>query len=134
LAQCFADLTGCGFGQEIEGESMADTTVKKVEATSSPSGEMGQRYLASGKRVSMRLWEAEPPGDGKPATHRDYETVGYVIGGRAELHFEGQLVELSPGDSWLVPAGAERRYRILEPFTAVEATASPAQVHARGRL
>jgi hypothetical protein len=92
LAQCFADLTGCGFGQEIEGESMADTTVKKVEATSSPSGEMGQRYLASGKRVSMRLWEAEPPGDGKPATHRDYETVGYVIGGRAELHFERQLV------------------------------------------
>jgi quercetin dioxygenase-like cupin family protein len=113
---------------------MADTTVKKVEATSSPSGDKGQRYLASGKRVPMRLWEAEPPGDRKPATRRDYETVGYVIGGRAELHIEGQLVKLSPGDSWLVPARAEHRYRILEPFAAVEATATPAQVHARDRL
>jgi hypothetical protein len=34
---------------------MADTTVKKVEAASSPKGEMGQRYLVAGKRVSMRL-------------------------------------------------------------------------------
>ena len=134
LVQCFADVSGYGSGQTMGGESMADKTVKKVEATSSPSGEMGQKYLASGKRVSMRLWEAEPPGDGKPATHRDYETVGYVIGGRAELHIEGQLIILAPGDSWLVPAGAKHRYRILEPFTAVEATAPPAQVHARDRM
>ena len=39
---------------------MADTTVKKVEAASSPKGEMGQRYLVAGKRVSMRLWRDEP--------------------------------------------------------------------------
>jgi hypothetical protein len=32
--------------------AMADTTVKKVEAASSPKGEMGQRYLVAGKRVT----------------------------------------------------------------------------------
>jgi hypothetical protein len=41
---------------------MADTTIKKVEAGSSPLGEMGQKYLVAGKRVSMRLWTDEPGG------------------------------------------------------------------------
>ena len=110
---------------------MTDTTVKKVSAATSPTGELGQKYLVSGKRVSMRLWEAEPPGAGKTESRRDYETVGYVISGRADLHLEGQHIRLEPGDSWLVPAGAEHRYDILETFTAVEATAPPAQVHDR---
>jgi hypothetical protein len=30
-----------------------------------------------------------------------------------------------------VPADAEHRYRVLEPFTAIEATSPPAQVHGR---
>ena len=110
---------------------MSDTTVKKVSSATSPRGELGQRYLASGKSVSMRLWQDEPPGEPKPSSRRDYETVGYVLGGRAELHLEGQTLRLEPGDSWLVPKGAEHSYKILEPFTAVEATAPPAQVHGR---
>ena len=110
---------------------MADSTVKKVEGSSSPKGEMGQVYLASGKRVAMRLWRDEPPTEGKPPARRDYETVGYVIAGRAELVLEGQTLRLEPGDSWLVPADAEHTYKILEPFTAVEATSPPAQAHGR---
>jgi quercetin dioxygenase-like cupin family protein len=108
-----------------------DTTVKKVSAAHSPKGDMGQTYLVSGKRVSMRLWQSEPEGIEKRPSQRDYETVGYVIEGRAELHLEGQKVLLEPGDSWLVPPGAEHRYAILERFTAIEATAPPAQVHRR---
>ncbi|HEX6012395.1 MAG TPA: cupin domain-containing protein [Geminicoccaceae bacterium] len=108
-----------------------DTTVKKVSSATSPKGEMGQVYLASGKRVAMRLWRDEQPQADKPAVTRDYETVGYVIAGKAELTVEGQTVRLEAGDSWLVPAGAEHAYRVLEPFTAVEATAPPAQVHGR---
>jgi quercetin dioxygenase-like cupin family protein len=110
---------------------MTETTVKKVSSAHSPRGEMGQKYLVSGKRVSMRLWATEPAGAEKPPGRREYETVGYVINGRAELHIEGQKLILEPGDSWLVPAGAEHRYVILEPFTAVEATSPPAQVHGR---
>jgi mannose-6-phosphate isomerase-like protein (cupin superfamily) len=108
-----------------------DTTVKKVSSAASPKGEMGQVHLASGKRVALRLWRDEQPGADKPPARREYETVGYVIAGRAELTVQGQTLRLEPGDSWLVPAGAEHAYRVLEPFTAVEATAPPAQVHGR---
>ena len=110
---------------------MTDTTVKKVSSAHSPLGDEGQVYLASGKRVSMRLWRDEEPTQDKPPSKHDYEVVGYVIYGRAELLIEGQTVSLEPGDSWVVPADAEHTYRILERFTAVEATAPPAQVHGR---
>jgi quercetin dioxygenase-like cupin family protein len=85
---------------------MSDTTVKKISSRGSPHGEMDQTYLVSGKRVSLRLWRNEKP-QKKAATRRDYETVGYVLAGYAELMVEGQTVSLEPGDSWLVPAGAE---------------------------
>ncbi|CAF1690478.1 unnamed protein product, partial [Adineta ricciae] len=57
---------------------------------------------------------------------------GFVISGKAELHFENdQKVLLSPGDSWIVPKGAKHTYKILENFTAVEATHPPAEVKNR---
>ena len=91
---------------------------------------MGQKYLASGKRVSMRLWEAEPSSGDKPPSRREYETVGYVIGGRAELYLADQKVTLEPGDSWLVPP---------QPSTATPSWSGsrrskrrhPAEVHGR---
>ena len=110
---------------------MRDTSVTKVDSTNSPEGEMGQKYLASGVDISMRLWTDKQPEDYKPATKRDYETVGYVIKGKAELRIEGQVVLLEPGDSWVVPKGSTHAYKILEPFTAVEATCPPAFVRGR---
>lgn len=110
---------------------MSDSTVIKVSSQSSPKGSLGQKYLAIGKKVSMRLWENEQPGEPKPESQRPYETVGYVIQGRAELHLEGQMVLLEPGSSWVVPEGSSHTYKILEPFTAVEATCPPAEVHGR---
>ena len=110
---------------------MSDTTVTKVDSQNSPKGEMGQKYLASGKSVAMRLWDKEQPGEPKPAEARDYETVGYVLSGKAELHLEGQMVKLEAGDSWVVPQGASHTYVITEAFSAIEATSPPAHVHAR---
>jgi quercetin dioxygenase-like cupin family protein len=110
---------------------MTDMTVTKVSSASSPTGDQGEVYLASGKRMSMRLWRDEPPTRDKPSRKHEYEVVGYVIAGSAELEIESQTVRLEPGDSWVVPAGAEHTYRILETFTAVEATAPPAQVNER---
>ncbi|TGE25643.1 cupin domain-containing protein [Hymenobacter aquaticus] len=110
---------------------MADTTITKVDSAYSPKGHDGEKYLASGIHVAMRLWENEQPGEAKPAATRPYETVGYVISGRAELHLEGQMVVLETGNSWVVPKGASHTYKILEAFTAVEATSPPAQVHGR---
>jgi quercetin dioxygenase-like cupin family protein len=97
----------------------------------SPHGEMGQKYLASGINIAMRLWEDQEPDDNLEISTRDYETVGYVIEGKAELHLEGQMVILEKGDSWVVPKGASHGYKILETFTAVEATTPPAQAHGR---
>jgi len=116
-----------------EEATMSDTTVMKVDSRTSPKGELGQKYLASGIHLSMRMWEDEQPGaqkEGQPVT-RPYETVGYVIDGRAELHIEGQMVLLEPGNSWVAPRGSSHMYKILEPFTAVEATSPPAQAHGR---
>lgn len=110
---------------------MSDSSVIKVTSQTSPTGKMGQKYLASGVKVSMRLWENEQPGESKPPASRDYETVGYVIAGKAELHIEGQMVLLEPGSSWVVPKDASHTYKILEPFTAVEATSPPAEVYNR---
>jgi quercetin dioxygenase-like cupin family protein len=110
---------------------MSDTTIIKIDSAHSPRGHHGEKYLASGKTVSMRLWEAEQPGEPKEPVAREYETVGYVISGRAELHSEGQVVLLETGNSWVVPQGASHTYKILESFTAVEATHPPAQVHGR---
>lgn len=110
---------------------MNDTTVKKVASAQSPTGENGLVYLASGKRMAMRMWRDEAPTRDKPPHKHDYEVLGFCIGGRAELDLEGQTVTLEPGDSWLVPADAEHTYRILEPFTCVETTAPPFHVHGR---
>ena len=110
---------------------MTDTTVKKVSAAHSPKGDMGRTYLVSGKRLSIRLWRTGPEDSEKAPSRREYETAGYDLEGSAELQIEGQSIRLEPGDSWLVPPGAEHRYAALEPFVVLEATAPPAQVHGR---
>jgi len=110
---------------------MADTTVMKVDSRYSPKGEMGQKYLASGVSLSMRLWENEQPGTPMQDVVRQYETVGFVIKGRAELHIEGQVILLEEGNCWVVPKGSLHTYKILEPFTAVEATSPPAHINDR---
>jgi quercetin dioxygenase-like cupin family protein len=110
---------------------MGDTTVKKVDSHHSPNGKMGQKYLASGQSVSMRLWVDLQPETSKETRSREYETVGYAIKGRAELDIEGQRVLLNAGDSWVVPKGSRHSFAILEAFTAVEATTPPAHVHGR---
>ena len=111
---------------------MGDTSVVKVTSENAPHGDMGQKYLASGINVSMRLWDKEEASDKDMGLHtRDYETVGYVVAGKAELHIEGQMVLLEKGDSWVVPKGSKHTYKILETFTAVEATSPPAHAHGR---
>ncbi len=108
-----------------------DTTVTKIDSSNSPVGPDGEVYLASGRSMAMRMWRDEQPSDAKPMSSRDYETIGYVLSGRAELQTEGQTVLLEPGNSWVVPRGAEHTYRILEAFSAVEVTHPPYQVHGR---
>ncbi len=113
---------------------MPETSIHKVNSSSSPKGKMGQKYLACGVSIAMRLWEDLPVGTNNAPTKRDYETAGYVIEGRAELRLGNQTIILDPGDSWIVPCDAEHSYYILEPFTAIEVTHPPAAIHQRDRI
>ena len=111
--------------------NMSDSTVTKVDSEHSPKGELGQKYLASGKSVSMRLWDEQAGQPKEGNTARDYEVVGYVLEGSAELEIEGQTIRLEEGNSWVVPKGARHTYKIQGHFKAIEATSPPAQVHSR---
>ncbi len=100
-------------------------STSNVHANTTTPDADGAKHLAAGQHVSLRLWENEQPGEPKPLSSRPYETVGYVLNGRAELHLEGKVIPLTPGLSYLVPQGASHTYNILEAFTAVEATSPP---------
>lgn len=58
---------------------MADKSITKVSSAYAPKGPAGQRYLAAGVQLSMRLWEKENESkitDGKPNIH------AYVVLGK----------------------------------------------------
>lgn len=94
--------------------------VQKVNLSNSETGKMGEKFLAKGEKLSMRYWNEEPNEAGEFSV-REYETVGYVISGKAELELDTQKVTLEKGDSWVVPKQAKHRYVVLEKFVAVEA-------------
>ena len=106
---------------------MADGKITKLGLEAAQTGPMGQKYLAKGTNVALRMWDEEPNEEPKAPASREYETVGYVISGQAEVHFDGQVLTLEQGDSWVVPMGTSHTYKILAPFTAVEATSPPAR-------
>lgn len=93
-----------------------------------PEANEAKEILATGEDLGMRIWRNEEPGADKDTVSRPYETVGYVLKGKAELHIEGEVTELNEGDSYLVPKEAEHTYKILETFSAVEATTPPAHL------
>ncbi|WP_261664742.1 cupin domain-containing protein [Deinococcus sp. Marseille-Q6407] len=103
-------------------------TQYKVSRDETRHGKDGEHHLAKGENSSMRLWHNEQPSDtaDKEPHANDYETLGYVISGRAELTVDGETLTLQPGDSYLVPRGTQHTYRVLETLTAVEVV-SPAQ-------
>lgn len=105
---------------------MADP-IREVPENEAPIGQMGQKHLVVGKRMALRVWEETPSEGEKEPSSRAYETIGYVLEGRADLYADGQTHTLTAGHSWLVPAGVLHTYTILEAFKAIEATSPPAQ-------
>lgn len=99
--------------------------IRKVSSKGAEACPTGEVLLATGSAMAMRMWQDEEPQEKAP--HRSpYETIGYVVAGRADLIVDGEMTTLEPGDSYLVPANAEHSYRIVETFTAVECTSPPA--------
>ena len=108
-------------------QSVAERNLR-IDEHNAKIGNFGQALLASGSQIAMRLWD-EQPGDAKQKqpVARPYETVGYVLSGRAEVIINGEPLALEAGSSWIVPQNTEHSYRILEHFRAVEATHPPAR-------
>lgn len=93
-----------------------------------PEGEGVKEILATGEHVGMRIWRNEEPGADKETHSSSYETVGYVLKGQAELHLQDEVIRLKEGDSYLVPKEIPHTYKIIETFSAVEATSPPAHL------
>ncbi len=55
---------------------------------------MDRKYFASGKSVTVRLWNNGAAGYDGRSGRRDYETMGYVIAGCMELCSNAQSVPL----------------------------------------
>ena len=102
---------------------MAENTVRAGEAA---TGDRGQRLLARGERVALRLWEHEPAGETAPEHANPYEYVAYLVAGAMRVRIGGaEPVELRAGDSYVVPAETPYAFEVLEPATVVEAVAPP---------
>ena len=97
-----------------------------VSADAAPTGADGEKLLAAGESVALRLWDEGPTAGQGPHSHQ-YETVGYALEGEATLTLEGSETKLTPGLSWVVPAGAEHFYTVSGRFKAIEATSPPAR-------
>ncbi len=107
--------------------SIAETTEEIADAKLAEGNEV-KEIMASGEDVGLRIWRDEEPGADKEMHSNSYETVGYVLKGKAELHLNDKVIELMEGNSYLVPKDAEHTYKIIETFSAVEATSPPAHL------
>jgi quercetin dioxygenase-like cupin family protein len=55
-----------------------------------------------------------------PVHSHPYEQTGYLVTGHLRLRIGGAEHDVSPGDSWCIPSGAEHGAQILEDSVAVE--------------
>jgi quercetin dioxygenase-like cupin family protein len=100
---------------------MAEHTVRAGEGR---TGERGERLLARGEQVALRVWEHEPGGEQSPEHANPYEYVAYLVEGAMRVRIDGEdPVELGAGDSYAVPANTPYSFEVLEAAKVVEAVA-----------
>jgi quercetin dioxygenase-like cupin family protein len=98
---------------------MAENTVKGSEAG---SGDRGEVLLARGEQVALRKWEGEAEGTVAPPHANPYEYVAYLVEGAMKIRIGDEPErELRAGDSYVVPAGTEYGFEVIERATVVEA-------------
>ena len=110
---------------------MADE-IQHMPAGEAQPGSHGEAQMIGGAGMALREWNEGPNQDKSDDHAQDYDTLGYVVDGQAELCCGDKTWLLSKGDSWFVPKGAKHRYVINESFRAVEVTSPPARGQALG--
>jgi quercetin dioxygenase-like cupin family protein len=59
-------------------------------------------------------------GSSLPRHAHIHEQTGFLVAGRIRLTIGGQTYEVTPGDSWCIPANVEHNAEIVEPSHAIE--------------
>jgi uncharacterized cupin superfamily protein len=99
--------------------TVGEHVVARDQAT---SGQDGERLMARGRRVELRLWERDPASEAATPPDAAHDHVAYVQDGALIVAIaDDPPVELHAGDSYVVPAGERCRFEVLEPATVVEA-------------
>jgi quercetin dioxygenase-like cupin family protein len=60
-----------------------------------------------------------------PLHTHPHEQTGYLVSGRCRFRLGDEVLELSPGDSWMVPGGAEHEATALEDSVFVDVFSPP---------
>ena len=103
--------------------------VHVVTAADAVTGERGERILARGAQVGLRVWQGEPAGETSPEHANPYEYVAYLQAGSMRVRIGDEApVELAPGDSYVVPANTPYGFEVLEAATVIEAVSPPPEV------
>src|SRR5919202_1530325 len=66
---------------------MSESIVRHADAG---MGSRGERLLARGQQVALRVWEHEPAGETAPEHANDYEYVGFIVEGAMRVRI-GEL-------------------------------------------
>jgi quercetin dioxygenase-like cupin family protein len=99
--------------------TIAEHVVVREQTT---CGRHGERLMARARHVELRLWERDPAGERVADPDVDHDHLVYVQSGALIVSVaDDPPVEVHPGDSYVVPAGEEHRFEVLEPAVVVEA-------------
>ena len=84
-----------------------------------------RRTLNAGERM-MLIEVSMEQGAVVPWHSHPHEQVGYLISGRLLFEIgDDEKLELSPGDSWLVPSGIPHQATALQPTLLVDVFSPP---------
>ncbi|MDX1627020.1 MAG: cupin domain-containing protein, partial [Wenzhouxiangellaceae bacterium] len=120
-AHGFTGFEKAGHGSTHRGNPNTEIKMHKhvTKKGTEQAGPLGEKLLAGGDRTALRLWQ-DHTADGKSARTRSYEICGYVVNGTMTLIVDEEEIELSTGDSFVIPADTPHSYRISAPATVIE--------------
>jgi len=83
-----------------------------------------RRTLSEGERMMLIEVTLEQGAVVPPHTH-SHEQIGYLASGRLLWELGDERLELSAGDSWLVPSNVPHQVTALEPSVAIDVFSPP---------
>lgn len=78
-----------------------------------------RRVLSETPEVMMVSFSFEAGAEGKLHSHPHVQST-YVRAGRFQFSVDGETFEVGPGDSFVVPSGAEHGCRCIEPGELID--------------